>query len=46
MPGTMNRIAEMCLVTAAAADLDRVGPDVVAAVMEDMASAKKTGIET
>ena len=36
LPGAMNRIAEACLVTASAAGLDRVGPDVVAAVLEDM----------
>jgi type II secretory pathway predicted ATPase ExeA len=39
LPGRMNQIAEMCLVTAAAAALDRVGPDVVSAVMEDMKSS-------
>lgn len=39
MPGSLNRIAEASLVTAFAAGLDRVGPDVVAAVLEDM----KTG---
>jgi type II secretory pathway predicted ATPase ExeA len=36
IPGTMNRYAEMCLVTAFAAGLDRVGPDVIAAVLDDI----------
>ena len=36
VPGTMNRFAEMCLVAAFAAGLDRVGPDVVAAVQDDL----------
>jgi general secretion pathway protein A len=38
LPGRMNTLAEMCLLTAAAAGLDRVGPDVVSAVLEDMAA--------
>ncbi len=38
IPGTMNRYAELCLVTAFAAGLDRVGPDVVAAVLDDIRS--------
>jgi general secretion pathway protein A len=42
LPGTMNRIADLCLVTAAAAGLDRVGPDVVSAVMEDLARSRPT----
>jgi general secretion pathway protein A len=40
-PASINRLAEMCLVTGAAAGLDRVGPDVVSAVMEDMTVAEK-----
>jgi len=41
LPGPMNKVAEMCLVTAAAAGLDRIGPDVVSAVMEDMKTDRK-----
>jgi general secretion pathway protein A len=41
IPGTMNRYAEMCLVTAFAAGLDRVGPDVIAAVLDDIRSGVK-----
>ncbi len=36
LPGEMNRLAEMCLVTAFSAGLDRIGPGVVRAVLEDM----------
>jgi type II secretory pathway predicted ATPase ExeA len=42
VPGTMNRYAEMCLVTAFAAGLDRVGPDVVAAVLDDIRSGMQS----
>lgn len=37
IPGNMNRIADLCLMTGMAAGLDRIGPEVVAAVLEDMA---------
>ena len=43
VPGALNRIAEACLVTAFAAGLDRVGPDVVAAVLEDMKTDAPAG---
>ncbi len=44
VPGTMNRYAEMCLVTAFAAGLDRVGPDVVAAVLDDVRAGAKAAL--
>ena len=44
LPGAMNRLADACLVTAFAAGLDRVGPDVVSAALEDMsAGARASG---
>jgi type II secretory pathway predicted ATPase ExeA len=43
LPGPMNRLAELCLVAAFAAGLDRVGPDVVAAVLEDMRAGRGDG---
>ena len=43
LPGALNRIAEACLVTAFAAGVDRVGPDVVAAVLEDMKAGAPAG---
>ena len=46
IPGTMNRYAEMCLVTAFAAGLDRVGPDVVAAVLDDIRAGAKASKES
>jgi general secretion pathway protein A len=46
LPGALNRIAETCLVTAFAAGLDRVGPDVVAAVLEDMKTGAPAGAPT
>jgi len=45
IPGTMNRYAEMCLVTAFAAGLDRVGPDVVAAVLDDIRAGAKGPVD-
>jgi type II secretory pathway predicted ATPase ExeA len=43
LPGGLNKIAEACLVTASAAGLDRVGPDVVAVVLEDMKAGPDEG---
>lgn len=39
LPGPINRLAEMCLVTASAAQLDRVGPEVVEAVLAELKAA-------
>lgn len=43
LPGPMNRLAEMCLVTASAAGLDRVGPEVVEAVLAELDAARPAG---
>ena len=40
----MNRLADACLVTAFAAGLDRVGPDVVAAVLDDIRAGAKAAV--
>jgi general secretion pathway protein A len=45
LPGPMNRLAELCLVTGFAARLDRVGPDVVAEAVRDLETGRAGAAE-